>query len=479
MSTIAAHTLGCKVNQYDTQKILSKFFSEGFIEVPFNGPADIYLINSCSVTHMAERKSRQYVAKARKQNPGAQIIVAGCYSRLDAARVFSIPGVTGIIQNSETLAPLDLEEVVNKVSVNDHDSPLNPPKGGLKMHLQKTQYQDKNTNQSGTINKSSIQNSKNTIQSPPLGGFRGLSTPSLSTNRVRRFLVIQNGCEQFCAYCIIPYARGKVWSKPLDEAVAEAAKMVDEEGAREIVLTGINLGTWQVLNSESRGTGLSLIIDSLCQINGLFRLRLSSIEPQYWTDELLDNIKNNPRVCPHFHIPLQNGCDRTLQRMLRPYSAADYALLVKKIYALFPDAAITTDVMVGFPGETDADMEECLSFVEPQRFSDMHIFRFSPRAGTAAADMPDQIAPETAQNRQEALQNLNQRQSKEYRGRFKGKQLEVLWESFDPDSNLLSGLTANYLRVKKQGGADMVGELASCMYLRGDGGLSALVPILS
>jgi len=414
MPTIAAHTLGCKVNQYDTQKILEQFRTLGFVEVPFTQFADLYLINSCSVTHVAEHKSRQFVAKILKRNPRARVIVAGCYSRLDADRVRKIPGVMGIIQDTETLAPLDLDEIVQGSMFNVQRS---IPSTNL-------EYGTKNL-EPRTLN--------------------------LEQGRIRRNLVIQTGCEQFCAYCIIPYARGELWSKPLGDILSEARKMVKEDGVKEIILTGINMGTY---NQQ-----LTTVIESLSEIKGLLRIRLSSIEPQHWTDELLETIQANPKVCHHFHIPLQSGCDRTLQRMNRPYSANEYAARIQTINRQFPDAAVTSDVIVGFPGETDGDFQQCQTFIESQGFAQLHVFKFSSRKGTPAADMAEPLPSPVIQHRAKQLQALNQTLTHAYQKRFQGRELEVLWESFEKKTATLTGLTGNYQRVKKQGVPDKVGTL--------------------
>lgn len=415
MLTIATHTLGCKVNQYDTQKILGKFFELGFREVDFTEIADVYLINSCSVTHVAEHKSRQFVAKVLKRNPHAQIIMAGCYSRLEAEQVLKIPGISGIIQNCETLAPLDVEELWRS---------LTPP---------------------GQADSDETDDS--------------LSSPRMV--KLRRNLVIQTGCEEFCAYCIIPYARGKLWSKPAELILEEANKLLKEDGAKELILTGINLGAYSIVGQSASSPVIQLsdIVESLTKIEGLLRLRISSIEPQYWTQELLDCIEDNPKVCQHFHIPLQSGCDRILKRMNRKYTTWEYDLLIRKILSMFPDAAITTDVITGFPGETEEDYLETNKFIEQQGFAQVHSFKFSPRKGTPAAEMTNQVPQLIIQERMDKLQELGKKLQDNYRQKFVGKQMEVLWESYDSNKHTLSGLTENYLRIIQNGKTLKIGRL--------------------
>ncbi|MFC1595656.1 tRNA (N(6)-L-threonylcarbamoyladenosine(37)-C(2))-methylthiotransferase MtaB [Candidatus Margulisiibacteriota bacterium] len=492
MLTIAAHTLGCKVNQYDTQKILSKFRELGFIEVPFASLADLYLINTCSVTHVAEHKSRQFAAKVLKQNPKARIIMAGCYSRLDAERVKEIPGVIGIIQDTDSLAPFDLEGLLLEFKAESSKLKAQREKGNgersaappqILRSVAQNDVQTPITNQQQRTDSRLRGNDMldSNEQSPPSGGFRGPyeNTAHASTSRVRRNLVIQNGCDQYCAYCIIPYARGNPWDKPLEDVLAEAKKLASEEGAKEIILTGINLGAYGLDQKQSmslrggttkqsgRGEGaITTVVKAICQIKGLLRIRLSSVEPQYWTDELLETIRNNPKICRHFHIPLQSGCDRTLQRMNRKYNTTEYACLIAKINTFFPDAAITTDVIAGFPGETEKDSEECLDFVSRQGFAHLHTFKYSVRQGTKAAEMPDKVPEKAIKARAARLQDLNGQLTIKYQDRFIGKELEVLWESFNEKSGVLSGLTGNYLRVKRKGSEENIGVIQTLLYIR-------------
>ncbi|MFA5928738.1 MAG: tRNA (N(6)-L-threonylcarbamoyladenosine(37)-C(2))-methylthiotransferase MtaB [Candidatus Margulisiibacteriota bacterium] len=421
MPTIAIHTLGCKVNQADSEKLRDKFLQNGYVEVPFNGPADLYLINTCSVTNIAERKSRQFVAKAHKQNPEAQIVMAGCYVRLNREKVLGIPGVTGVIDDAGT--------VVSR----------------------------KNTGtQEGKNSEFIIQNSEDAKITSPLCQPQRLGGEGLgerSKQRVRRFLILQTGCEQFCAYCIIPMARGKCWSKPLAEAIREAEKMIKEEGAKEIVLTGINLGTYQPSLAEA--------VRALCKLPSLLRMRLSSVEPQYWTEELLKTIETEPKVCKHFHIPLQSGSANVLKNMQRPYSLEKYHELIASIYERFPLAAVTTDVIVGFPGETEADFAKCCEFIRQQNFAKVHIFKYSARSGTAAAKMPEQINETTKQKRMDILQKIDSELEQKYHDKFLGQKLEVLWESYESKTGKLNGLTVNYLRVKTKGNKELVGKITS------------------
>jgi threonylcarbamoyladenosine tRNA methylthiotransferase MtaB len=373
MKKIAFYTLGCKANQYQTEVIKSRVAGHESRVVDFNTEADIYIINTCTVTDDADRKSRQAIRRALRQNPGARVIVTGCYARLNQS---------------------ELNRSFPQVELPDPSSLI-----------------------------------PQTWRKAP---------------RIRSFLMIQDGCENFCSYCIVPYARGKIKSKPPDEVISEAKQLV-KSGAREIILTGINLGTYQY--------DLSSVISRLSSVSRLLRIRLSSIEPMYLTKELIDAIARTPKVCRHLHIPLQSGDNDILKAMDRNYTREDYLEMVNYIRGKIPDCGITTDIILGFPGESEKGFQRTVDLINEIKFSRLHIFTFSKRKGTPAAKLPNQVDIKIMKHRSKVLHELRKKYMIEFASQYLGKEVEILVEQKG------KGLTSNYIRCFFNDPADSSGQL--------------------
>lgn len=414
MPTAALITFGCKVNQYDTQSMQETVRRNGYTVVDENESADIYFINTCTVTHIADQKARQAIRRAIRKNPGAKVLVTGCYAESDRAAIEKIPGVSLVFGNREKA---NLQEYLDGIHVGgeaDCDSPL--------LQIEPVQHD-------------------------PIREHARFSHMGVSglTERTRALIKIQDGCSAFCTYCIIPYVRGRMTSRPLAEIVTEA-EQIAANGYKEVVITGVHMGTYG--KDIRRKSTLADVLERVHPIEGIERIRFSSIEPMNFPDDLVDRMAELPKCTPHFHLPLQSGSDNILRRMRRQYTTDGYARLVEKLRLAFPGVAVTTDVMVGFPGEADADFEDSLQFVEEMGFSQLHVFRYSPRQGTAAAEYPDQTAPHVSAERSKAMIALGKRLRNEFRRRMLSETMDVLVEdSREGENRQLAGFTGNYLRV--------------------------------
>jgi len=407
MPRVALRTLGCKVNQYETQKIAEDFQSRGFELVGFLDQADVYVINTCTVTRIADSKSRQAARSAVSRNPQAAVVLTGCYAETSPEQVRAIDGVALVVGNRGK--PRLVEEVIALLG------------GGRR-----------------AAEDSAIRNPQSEIE-----------------NRTRALLKVQDGCDQFCSYCVVPYARPVIYSKPCSE-VLEEARGLASRGFREIVLTGIRLGRY-----EDGRADLIRLLEALADVPGIERIRLSSIELTDIREELLDLMARDGRICRHLHVPLQSGDDGVLARMSRPYTAARFSSFVREARAEAPGIAITTDIMVGFPGETEAEFEVSYSFAEEMRFARMHVFRYSPRPRTIAAELPDDVPHAEKERRSARLIELAEKCSQEFASAFIGATVPVLAEGKEINGNLRSGLTDNYLRVAFEGGSDLVGKIVN------------------
>jgi len=425
MKRIAFYTLGCKVNQADSASMETLFRSHGYTIVDFNGEADIYVINTCVVTNTGQRKSRQMINRAVRRNPTALVVVTGCYPQTAAEEVKAIAGVDLIIGNQ------DRAEIV-----------------GLVEAAAETQRVD-------TID-SVRKLSANTE-------FEELSVGEAS-DKTRAFLKIQEGCNQFCTYCIIPFARGPLRSRSLTSIKEETAKLV-AAGYKEIVLIGIHLGCY---GKEHEGR-LTLFdaVEAALSVEGLHRLRLGSLESVEVEPRLLELMEQDKRLCRQLHLPLQAGCDTTLARMHRPYDTRRFAELLGDIRKRIPDIAITTDIIAGFPGETEDEFMSTLAFAENCGFSKMHIFPYSKRKGTPAEKMPNQIPETVKQKRCAQLAELDHKQQQSFLEQCVGSEAEVLFEQTAADG-YIEGLTSNYLRVYVQGGAELCGTLRKVRLLKAE-----------
>lgn len=408
MPRVAFSTLGCKVNQFETETIEGLFRQRGYDVVEFDEPADIYVINTCSVTHLGERKSRQLIRRATRSNPDAAVVVTGCYAQVSPEDVEAIEGVNVVIGTQERELIVDLAEAA---------------KNG---HLKIKAVGDIMT----------------------AGHFEDIPLFS-APGRTRAFLKIQEGCTNFCTYCIIPYARGPLRSRPLDSIVREAEKLV-AAGFKEIVLTGIHLGAYG--REAGGGSNLTAVVKTLLARTAIRRLRLSSLESIEVEDELIDIMQKEPRLCPHLHLPLQSGDDDILKAMNRHYTAEQYRVLIQSIVAKVPDIAISTDIIVGFPGETPAMFANTMAFVAKMDFARIHVFPYSRRSGTPAADYPGQVDEAEKRRRVGKLQTLAEEKAAAFQGRFVGKELTVLFETCN--GGMADGLSGNYIRVYAGQGAE-------------------------
>ncbi|NUL82408.1 MAG: tRNA (N(6)-L-threonylcarbamoyladenosine(37)-C(2))-methylthiotransferase MtaB [Armatimonadetes bacterium] len=408
MPTAAFTTLGCKVNQYETQRILASFEERGFDIVPFDQPADIYVINSCSVTQQAEAKSRQTVRRAARANPEAKVVLTGCYGQFALIRGESLPEASLVVPNPEKLKTLDrvLAEYPQ-----------------LAENLQ--------------------------AREEPL--YR---TPS----RHRAVLKVQDGCSVHCAFCSIPFTRPVMQSLPFAELLEEARQMA-ALGYKELVLTGVLIGDYGPHNGSS-GPDLTGLIRLLAEIPGIERIRISSIEPTLITEELIDLIAENPKLCPHLHIPLQSGDTGVLGRMNRPYDQPFYLELCSRLRRRIPDFSISTDIMVGFPGEDEAAFQNTIRVVEEAQFCRTHAFRFSPRPGTPAADMADSVQDSVKEERSKRLIAQSREAAQRYNARFLGREERLLVETRSKRSGLLSGTSDHYLQIEAPGADAYLGRSA-------------------
>ena len=416
--TVSLHTLGCKVNHYETEAIWQLFKEQGYERTEFDHQADVYVINTCTVTNTGDKKSRQVIRRAIRQNPDAVICVTGCYAQTSPAEIMAIPGVDIVVGTQ------DREKMLG--------------------------YIDQYRNERQPIN--AVRNiMKNRV-------YEELDVPAF-TDRTRASLKIQEGCNNFCTFCIIPWARGLMRSRDPEEVIRQAQQLVDA-GYLEIVLTGIHTGGY---GQDFKDYNLAQLLRDLeAQVKGLKRLRISSIEASQLTDEVIDVLQNSEIVVNHLHIPIQSGSDTVLKRMRRKYTMEFFAERLEKLKIALPDLAVTSDVIVGFPGETEEEFMETYNFIRNHKFSELHVFPYSQRTGTPAARMEDQVDEEIKNERVHRLIALNDQLAKEYASRFEGEVLEVIPEERFKDSdneNLYVGYTTNYLKVIFEGTEEMVGQL--------------------
>ncbi|MCI8403462.1 MAG: tRNA (N(6)-L-threonylcarbamoyladenosine(37)-C(2))-methylthiotransferase MtaB [Clostridia bacterium] len=400
MKKTAFYTLGCKVNQYETEAMSELFANAGYEITDFSDKADIYVINTCSVTNMGDRKSRQIIHRAKKSNPNAIIAVTGCYAQTAPDEVLSIDGVNIVIGTKNRKNIVSLIETLDADSNVNHVSDIMTTHEFEELHIKKY------------------------------------------SNRTRAFIKIQEGCNQFCSYCIIPYARGPVRSRKMQDILDEI-HILAANGFKEIILVGIHVASY---GTDLENSSLEKLITDVDAIDGVERIRLSSIEPMTLNQQFIDNIKHSKKLCHHFHISLQSGCDETLKRMNRKYTTSQFKSIADGLRAAFDDVAITTDIMVGFPGETDEEFESTVNFARQIQFSDAHIFQYSQRRGTPAAKRPDQISPSVKERRSKIIIAETQRTRDEFLNRFIGKTMRVLFEQPAKDG-LYEGKTDNYITV--------------------------------
>ncbi len=408
---IALHNLGCKVNNYEMDVMSQKIKEAGGIIVPFGEKADVYIINTCTVTNIADRKCRQMLHKAKKENPDSVVVAVGCYVETGIEGVKKDECIDLAVGNNKKAEIVEILDEFLEV---------------------RNEYDDK------TLGGTSIIDINKTSEYEDM-------TLSELPGRTRAYIKIQDGCNQFCTYCVIPYARGRIRSRDMDDILAEIEGLV-KKGCKEVVLTGIHISSYGVDKGES---AIIDLVEKINGIEGLERVRLSSLEPRIITRENAKRLGALKKLCPHFHLSLQSGSDSVLKRMNRHYTSADFKAGVEYLREAFENPAITTDIIVGFPGETEEEFEECRKFVEDINFYEIHVFKYSPRKGTVAAGMKEQLTDRQKSVRSDVLLNLTKEQSKSYREGFLGKELSVLWEDTEEINKItyVIGHTDKYVRV--------------------------------
>lgn len=419
MKKAALHNLGCKVNAYETEAMQHLLEEAGYEIVPFTQKADVYVINTCSVTNMADRKSRQMLHKAKKNNPDSIVVAAGCYVQTSEKEVLNDLSVDIVIGNDRKHDLVRLLEEYSLDSVNDTVDDINDGKHDFEeLFIDQTK------------------------------------------EHTRAFIKVQDGCNQFCSYCIIPYARGRVRSRRFENVIAEVERLA-ANGFKEVVLTGIHLSSYGVDFEEA--TGLLELIQAVNAVKGIERIRLGSLEPKIVTEHFASELSKLDKICPHFHLSLQSGCDATLKRMNRKYTTKEYERGCELLRKYFVHPAITTDVIVGFPGETEEEFEQTKAYIEHIHFYEMHIFKYSKRKGTRAAVMPDQIDEQIKAARSEKLIALGHDMSKEFRKFYIGKNEEVLFEekAVIGDKEYFVGYTKEYVKVAKKTDENLENQIVS------------------
>ena len=398
---------GCKVNAYETNAMIDIFKNDGYIIGNFNEYADIYVVNTCTVTAMSDKKSRQILRRAKHLNPNSILCAVGCYAQVakeDLEKIEDIDIILGNLEKKDIL--VKIEEFIK--------------------------------------NKEKITNVNNIMKLKPYENYDGIAF----TSHARAEIKIQDGCDRFCSYCIIPYARGPVRSRKAEDVINEV-KEIAKSGAKEIVITGIHISSY---GKDFKDTDYKLIdlLEEINKIEGIKRIRLGSLEPRVITQDFVKRLVKLDKICNHFHLSLQSGCDETLKRMNRKYTTEEFKTIVKLLRDNIPQVALTTDVIVGFPGETDDEFTQTVEFLKDIKFSKMHIFKYSKRQGTPAATYPNQVSDEKKEERSNILLEMSDKNEKEFAEQYLGKEIEVLFE------NETEGHTTNYIKVIREGNGEKV-----------------------
>ena len=414
MATVAFHTLGCKVNHYETEAIWQLFKENDYERVEFETNADVFIINTCTVTNTGDKKSRQVIRRAIRKNPDAVVCVTGCYAQTSPAEIMAIPGVDIVVGTQ------DRHKLISYIE--DYKTSRQPINGV------------------GNI----MKNRK----------YEELEVPYF-TDRTRASLKIQEGCNNFCTFCIIPWARGLMRSRDPKQVVSQATTLVNS-GYKEIVLTGIHTGGY---GEDLKDYNLAQLLRDLEEVENLERIRISSIEASQLTDEVIDVIDKSTKVVRHLHIPLQSGSDSVLKRMRRKYTMAHFSERLQKLHKALPGLAVTSDVIVGFPGETDEEFQETYDFIVKHQFSELHVFPYSMRTGTPAARMTDQVDEDIKNDRVHRLIELSNQLAKDYASKFDQTVLEVIPEEKGSKDGKLVGYADNYMKIEFDGDESLIGEL--------------------
>lgn len=417
MKKVALHNLGCKVNAYETEAMQQMLQEAGYEIVPFQGEADIYLINTCTVTNMADRKSRQMLNRAKKKNPDAVVVAVGCYVQAQEEAGNSADYADIVIGNNRKT---DLIRILKEYEEHHRAADI--------------------------IDISS------TKEYEPLHVSR-------TAEHTRAYIKVQDGCNQFCTYCIIPYTRGRVRSRQKEDVIREVEELASG-GYQEIVLTGIHLSSYGM---DLEGENLLSLIRSVSLVEGIKRIRLGSLEPRIITDVFAEELSKNEKICPHFHLSMQSGCDATLRRMNRKYTSQEYYEKCCILRKYFRNPALTTDVIVGFPGETEEEFEASRTFIDRVDFYETHVFQYSRRHGTKAADMPDQVPETVKKKRSEVLLALDEKKRRAYEQSWIGKTVEVLMEEETRQDGecFQTGHTKEYVRVRLTGAGNLKNQIVS------------------
>ena len=401
--TVAFYTLGCKVNQYETNAMEQQFIQNNYKIVENTEKADIYVINTCTVTNMADRKSRQMLRRVKEINKSAIIVVCGCYAQVAKSEIQQIPEVDIIlgINEKNKIVQIVEEYLANKDNI---------------------------------IEVADVSKQKEFLD------FGDVTY----TEKNRAVIKVQDGCNMFCSYCLIPYARGRIRSRKIENVVSEIEK-ISKQGIKEVVITGIHVASY---GKDFEGENIRLInlLEEINKIEGIERIRLGSIEPLLITEEFVQRLTKLEKICEHFHLSLQSGCDETLKRMNRRYTIEQFTEIVDRLRVAYSNVNLTTDIIVGFPGETEEEFNKTYKFLENIKFYKMHIFKYSQRKGTKAAEMPEQISPEEKEKRSKKLIELSDKNEEEYNKKYIGKTVEVLWE--EEKQGTYKGHTKNYVLVE-------------------------------
>ena len=423
MKKAASFALGCKVNQYESEAIAELFAEKGYEIVGIDEEADVYVINTCTVTNFGDKKSRQLIRKVKRQNENAIVAVVGCYAQTAPKELMEIAGVNLVIGTKDRAQIVEMVEQYDRAN-------------GVENHV-------------SDIMKERV--------------FEPLSIQKLA-NRTRAYLKIQDGCSQYCSYCIIPYARGPIRSREPQEVVAEVKRLA-ENGFKEVVLTGIHVASY---GKDRRDTSLLDILKQVHEVEGIERIRFSSIEPNVVTEEFAQTMAALPKVCDHFHLSLQSGCDKTLKEMNRKYDTEKYRQAATTLRKYLPKVALTTDIIVGFPGETEEDFRESYAFAEEIGFAKIHVFPYSPKRGTPAAARKDQLLNAVKAERSHTLIQLSDKMAAEFLVDAVGTDAEVLYERAVGDG-IYEGHTTNYMKVHGRSEVDLTNRICKTHITRAEG----------
>jgi MiaB-like tRNA modifying enzyme len=401
---VAFTTLGCRVNQYETEAMTEKFIKEGYKVVPFEGYADVYVINTCTVTNMSDKKSRQMISRARRTNEDAVIAAVGCYSQIAPEEVAKIEGVDVVLGTKN--------------------------KGDIVYWVNRAREERDQVIQVEDVLRNDV--------------FEDLRIDEYQ-ERTRAFLKIQDGCNRFCSYCLIPFARGAVCSKKPEKIITEVKELA-AHGFKEIILSGIHIASYGA--DLSGDWNLVRILQEIDTVEGIERVRIGSIDPQFFTEGVIEKISSLKKLCPHFHLSLQSGCDETLKRMNRRYTTSEYRKIVEDLRENIKNVSITTDIIAGFPGETEEEFNTTYEFLKEIKLSKMHIFKYSPRKGTKAAEMKNQVDGRIKDERSSKLIELDKELEREFMSRFIGENMSVLYEQkHNSLEGVYEGYTSNYIKV--------------------------------